>query len=371
MSSVHLSPPSDPASRPSFFEIYASEQLNSTLLPAVRFALDILSIRHPRYIRPIARRCDSIFTGVLLFLEGSQLLNHSSLLTESFYSLYRCSTSLSSVSSPQATKLSRAQVVLSLILDVICPYLKIKLDALHSRNISSSGARSAPSLLVGVGDNEDEGEDEESTMFLMRKAFAYMKARNLNQLKLTLLKLYPHLKSFLRNANVLMNLLYVYKFTDYFSLSLLVQRLALKRTNSVFDIQSILFSSSDNNSTNNTNLNRLMNTIKSLFIASIFAFRFIQYYYQAESSLPSDNSSSVIPPPDPLLPAEGTEAYSTSPGTCPICLQNRVNSTVCLTSGYVYCYLCIVPHVEQSRKCPVTLAPTSIQDLVRIYEQNM
>lgn len=41
-----------------------------------------------------------------------------------------------------------------------------------------------------------------------------------------------------------------------------------------------------------------------------------------------------------------------------------------LTSGYVFCYLCIVAHIQQAGKCPVTFAPTTVSDLIRIYEED-
>lgn len=41
------------------------------------------------------------------------------------------------------------------------------------------------------------------------------------------------------------------------------------------------------------------------------------------------------------------------------------------TSGYVFCYLCILRHLQQDPHCPVTLAPASVEDLVRVYDDGV
>lgn len=87
-----------------------------------------------------------------------------------------------------------------------------------------------------------------------------------------------------------------------------------------------------------------------------------------QSSAPQPTTRE-IPPPERLGPVEGVDEHSaTAPGKCPLCLQARVNSTACLTSGYVFCYLCIISYVQTSHKCPVTYAPTDVDDLVRVYD---
>lgn len=35
---------------------------------------------------------------------------------------------------------------------------------------------------------------------------------------------------------------------------------------------------------------------------------------------------------------------------------------------YVYCYKCIVKHLDSSGQCPVTKYQTTIDDLIRIYD---
>lgn len=132
--------------------------------------------------------------------------------------------------------------------------------------------------------------------------------------------------------------------------------------------------------------------------------------------MPRDVGPSVMPP-QMLHPVDGVdERTALASGMCPLCAQSRVNPTACvryffiffynsvcpsclsimplifsiilltdlveavpsvyhvlfsqLTSGYLFCYLCIVPHVQTSGKCPITLAPTGVDDLIRVYDHD-
>lgn len=58
-------------------------------------------------------------------------------------------------------------------------------------------------------------------------------------------------------------------------------------------------------------------------------------------------------------------------GRCPLCFRSPVLSpTAVAPSGYVFCFGCIVHHVQGARaaRCPVTHLPISLQHLVRIYK---
>lgn len=45
----------------------------------------------------------------------------------------------------------------------------------------------------------------------------------------------------------------------------------------------------------------------------------------------------------------------------------RKNETALLTSGYVFCYVCVYKHVKEKRNCPVTGYKTDLSNLVKIY----
>ena len=94
-------------------------------------------------------------------------------------------------------------------------------------------------------------------------------------------------------------------------------------------------------------------------------------------SLPSNVSSSdslkaahLIPPPMPLPPMHDKKGkqkeIDCDCDVCPICHNERHTPTVCLASGYVFCYRCIVVQVREHGKCPVTGAACSESRLIRL-----
>jgi peroxin-12 len=72
--------------------------------------------------------------------------------------------------------------------------------------------------------------------------------------------------------------------------------------------------------------------------------------------------ASIVPPPPPW-PSRGQ-----SHDHCPICRKQRVLPTAS-TSGFVYCFQCILPHVQRHGTCPVTGVACPEERLVRLYEQ--
>jgi len=75
-----------------------------------------------------------------------------------------------------------------------------------------------------------------------------------------------------------------------------------------------------------------------------------------------------IPPP-PLPPNVMNEDDEIiDKWSCPICKEPRINPTAS-TSGYVFCYKCLVTHLRQKGDyCPVTGMPCQENKVVRLYE---
>eukprot|EP00177_Eucheuma_denticulatum_P000741 GFKZ01001327.1.p1 GENE.GFKZ01001327.1~~GFKZ01001327.1.p1 ORF type:complete len:398 (+),score=29.15 GFKZ01001327.1:211-1404(+) len=386
--------------KPSFFEAYASAHLSSALRPAFRFVLEVLSVRHPALIR-ISARADDIFTGLLLVLETSQLRTDAALLAESFYSLRR--TAATSVKKHGSTPepLSGRQILLSVAMAVLVPHFRATLDTWHSSatggaaaelfaegyapglaaaaratdepHVAEQTARSCPSHMIRISDVFGIVLSEMKRLLrALRRVFSSPSARVLA------LTWYPRVSALFESTDLAFNLLYLFGHTRFFSLSLAIQRLILRRSNasemmqsskgntsffppgeSRIDLPRIVAATSE----------RVLMVCKASFFAGIFAFRFLQYYYAAEASAPRETGP-TIPPPEPLLPAAGVDReLAMAPGKCPLCHRNRVNPTACATSGYVFCYLCILSHIQEREICPVTAAPTGVQDLVRIYDE--
>lgn len=76
------------------------------------------------------------------------------------------------------------------------------------------------------------------------------------------------------------------------------------------------------------------------------------------------------PIPDPPKPSKVCAGGVIPPADarlCPLCCKTRQDPCAA-TSGYVYCYLCIVQALRQNRSCPVTGVPCQESDLVRLYD---
>ncbi len=56
-------------SKPSVFEIFAVESLESLLKPSVLYALSLTTQRYPRYLLRILNHFDSIYTGLHAMIE--------------------------------------------------------------------------------------------------------------------------------------------------------------------------------------------------------------------------------------------------------------------------------------------------------------
>ena len=102
---------------------------------------------------------------------------------------------------------------------------------------------------------------------------------------------------------------------------------------------------------------------------SIIIYKIFRYA-NAPSSV-TDSSSMPIPPP-PIKHAKKTsdKENSNSIMKCPICRAKRKNETLVPSSGYVFCYKCIVSHLrsgEDEGSCPVTGLPVREADLIRLF----
>ncbi|KDN48202.1 hypothetical protein K437DRAFT_255626 [Tilletiaria anomala UBC 951] len=67
-----LSSLSDPY-RPSFFELFAQEQLRDLLAPALRYVLSVFTQRHPRYLLRIVNRFDELYALAMYAVERHYL----------------------------------------------------------------------------------------------------------------------------------------------------------------------------------------------------------------------------------------------------------------------------------------------------------
>lgn len=304
---------SDPF-RPSFFEVYAASHLSSALRPALRYVLEILSVRQPALVS-FAARSDDIFTALLLVFETSQLHKESALLAESFYSLRRA-TSVS-LKEPTASRssLSAQQIITSIVFSVVAPHVKTLLDNWYSNATGGAAAELfteglPPGMMISSSEGTNFDNESQSSLTEVRSRASHLPrllVKVLTEMKQVLralwrimtgptnrrlaLKWYPRLSALLEGVDLLFNLLYLFGRTKYFSLSLAAQGLVLRRASTAELLRSASRSTSffppgerhvDLARVVSAASERLLSVFKTSFFAGIFLFRFLQYYYAAE-----------------------------------------------------------------------------------------
>ncbi|RKO95534.1 hypothetical protein CAUPRSCDRAFT_12768 [Caulochytrium protostelioides] len=99
--------------------------------------------------------------------------------------------------------------------------------------------------------------------------------------------------------------------------------------------------------------------------AGIMIYRFLEWWQTSE--LAQGPADPIPPPPPPLAPHPKGVAVPEDPRACPLCGAAPRVTPAALPSGYVFCYTCIVPSLQEHRRCPVTWAPMDVSAVRRLY----
>jgi Pex2 / Pex12 amino terminal region len=78
------------------------------------------------------------------------------------------------------------------------------------------------------------------------------------------------------------------------------------------------------------------------------------------------SGSPDIPPPPPAVPLPNENGVPT--GACPLCRRVNRRKPTASSSGYVFCFTCILDYIQRHRKCPITGGCCKETDLIRLYE---
>lgn len=111
---------------------------------------------------------------------------------------------------------------------------------------------------------------------------------------------------------------------------------------------------------------------KFLTLATIFGYRWMDWFFVEEHKL-IQRRKLPVPPPPPILivnKKHNNMGYHQNKenNTCGMCDQMLVHrNSACIPSGYVFCYECIFPYVKEHKCCPVTNLPCEPLQIRRIY----
>ena len=180
----------------------------------------------------------------------------------------------------------------------------------------------------------------------------------LNSLKYGFANCFPYLKASYFIAIAVNKMFYLMNLTDFHD--------------PMFSLLGIHLSRGSPSGGTNSSNPRIFNMSNTAFI--IFLTRLVQWYHN--SDLSAHNIANVfkasvrLPPcPRPLEVGSGCVLPPQDKGTCPICREVTVHPCAA-SSGYVFCYSCILPVIRRTERCPVTDTFCSEQQLVRLFENN-
>lgn len=306
------------------------------LEPAASCFLAVLSNRS-RVAAWACRHNTEVFYGGMAALDLYFLSYYDGSFSENFYGLHR-------LRALDKKPLTRREKLVSLAFTLGVPYLKAKID--------------------------DWLEDE-------RMSPAARGPRR--SLKSTLLALFS---SLVDGSSFLLQLLYLYRRSLYFSPLLALPRVRLCRLSP----EQLALHDSISATSRESLLARFPRAAflwRILFLAadaarfslpvSVFAYRFAEWWQleggeairSAQPSQQQQQQGPPVPPPPPVRPL-AIRNVPEDPRLCPVCEKERTNPAVS-TSGYCFCYPCLYKHVRDHGLCPVTGQPCQLDQITKIY----
>ncbi|KAF1950777.1 peroxisome assembly protein 12 [Byssothecium circinans] len=387
--------------KPSLFELLSEQQLASLLPPSLRYLLAISTHRYPRYLLPVLNSFDEAYALLMLLVERHFLKTYGGSFTENFYGLKRARVLRvrggevpraqlgASESVRQAVKLGEGDIWRNLAVLVGLPWLKRKLDesydihAAHSNILGSGYIRERDGLRSGASIKE-------------RLMFYY---------KWFLRNVYPSVNAAYYFSLLVFNMAYLFDGTKYSSPFLWMIGTRIRRLGEA-DYKAIELATqpakvgparpgeggsifTPRNMARSVKP-RLLSSLKILLPTSIFALKFLEWWYASDfarqlsrraaenielpppvlASLPmssrkashkdvdekrpsssSSEKSKRIDPPissSTLLPILTVSIPSDSQ-LCPIC-ATLITTPTASPVGFVYCYKCIHQWVDGSHE---------------------
>ncbi|KAK1252865.1 hypothetical protein MKX08_004052 [Trichoderma sp. CBMAI-0020] len=371
--------------KPSLFEVLSEQQLNGLLPPTLRYLLVVATHRHPRYLLRILNSFDELYALVMLAVERHYLRTRGGSFTENFYGLKREKAlhgeiPRASLAAPHLVrgtlKLTTKDVWQNLAVLVGVPYLKRKLDESYDIN--------APRALLGAA-------------YTRMPDNPTLRDRFMHYYRWFLRNIYPHVNAAYGFAMLAFNLAYLFDRTKYHNPLMWLIGTRLRRM-TMADYQAIEKLSEPAANAAKPGLrsllstpkelgSRVMSSLSMLLPMSIFALKFLEWWYQSDfaKQLTRKAAESIELPP-PIVSGKSSfgkkkaadsdkaeekeeeskemaitekEAPIATPSMlpifvvrfpedsslCPICVDEIVTPTVCQT-GVVYCYTCIHRWIE-------------------------
>ncbi|CAG5135545.1 unnamed protein product, partial [Candidula unifasciata] len=269
--------------KPSVFEVLAQESLQSTVRPAIRHAVRVLSERYPEHLGRLFRHFDEIFLVFDTVVQSYYLKKYGGSFAENFYDLKRAPSGR-----PDQPLLSKHRLA-SLACLVLIPYMRHKLDSYYE------SLKYAEELTTN------------SRSFLQQNM--NMKRRVIR----LYLFLYPYIHSLWECLTLAYTLSYMLGKSRWHSPSLHLSGTELFTTRLLHLVKMIL--------------NTAAVCLSTSLSVGMFFLQFLDWWYASDSSA---TSLTALPVPLPPLKEHLKNVNHT---LCPLCLRFRTNSTALAVSG--------------------------------------
>ncbi|XP_028662872.1 peroxisome assembly protein 12 [Erpetoichthys calabaricus] len=337
--------------RPSIFEVIAQESLMETVRPALEHAIKVLVDANPARYCFLWKWFDEIYTVLNLLLQHHFLSQASASFAENFYGLKRMSLRRPLVSQPPASQgLPKKQHLYSLLLLVLFPYIRTKLEKFASRL---------------------REEDDYAIQLSASPKKKFYKA---------FLAAYPFVSMSWEGWIFSQQLLYVFGRTKHHSplLKLAGVRLAYLTAADIHALESIPPSPGSGLHQScseklklflNRTIGKVASSLSTGLSVGVFFMQFLSWWYSSENQDTIKSLTSLPTPPPPVhLDQQNSplDVHRQMP-LCPLCHKFCSNDTALATSGYVFCYRCVYTYVKLHQRCPLTGYPTELQHLIKLY----
>ncbi|XP_049294422.1 peroxisome assembly protein 12 [Anopheles funestus] len=299
--------------KPSLFEVLAADSLNVTFYPAIKRVVDFLATAKPAVFGGLVRYYDEFYLIFNSLVQGYYMKNYGGSLAEIFYGLTR-----TSLRSKTFTTKDRNW---SFVVLVLVPYAVRKLEKAC-----------------------DQWKED------------YENAKHVPANRKLLYRLLPYVKACYESVKLIHYVSYLANVSQTHAPSLRILGLGLtylSEDEESWSFRDIL--------QGKVRVATMLSTALLRWLElSAFFLQFIEWW-QTEANI---GDLSKLPIPDAPEPDANAEKYA---NVCPICLQKHIIPTAISVSGYVYCYRCIVTHLQSESRCPVTKYPATINDLIGIF----
>ncbi|NWV00747.1 PEX12 protein, partial [Upupa epops] len=346
---AHLAGLASGDDRPSVFEAVAQESLMAALRPALRHLGRVLAEAHPAHCGFLWRWFDEVYLLLDLLLQQHCLRTLSASFSENFYSLKRIPT-VEPGQHLATAGLPRSQHWKSLLLLVLVPYLKRKLEK-----------------LVSSLREEDEYSIHPASSFWKRFYRAFLTA-------------YPFVHMSWEGWFLIQQLCYILGKTQHHSPMLRLAGVRLVRL-TADDVQALEKRAARATSSQTFGLKTQVQSavrkalggvvfsLSTGLSISMFFLQFLDWWYSSENQETIKSLTALPTPPPPVhLDHGATSAILPKLKTvCPLCRKIRVNATALSTSGFVFCYRCVYSYVKTHQRCPITGYATELQHLIKLY----